>query len=107
MPSPNRRNDDVARLRPFRDANKYAVNEADGRLYAVYSYRDTWPIYVFDRKAFTWYANEDRYSRTTSKHMTQCWPSGIRPGEFEHLGTQALIGFIENVCANGLAEVFP
>lgn len=74
MPSPKRRNHDVQDLRPFKDTNKYARNEANGRLYVVYSYRDTWPMFIYDRQTGMWYETENKYSVTTSRHRTQCHP---------------------------------
>ena len=42
--------------------------------YVVYSYRYTWPLFVFDDLAQVWYENVDKASRTTSKHRTQLHP---------------------------------
>jgi hypothetical protein len=43
-------------------------------LYVVYSYGAHWPLFVYDTTLATWYENEDRASRTTSKHRTQTHP---------------------------------
>lgn len=43
--------------------------------YVVYSY-GYWPMFVCDTRTDTWFANSDKYSRTTSKHQGQCWPHG-------------------------------
>lgn len=85
MPSPRRRNADTLTLRTFRDANKYAVNTDDHRLYVVYSYGPHWPLFIHDRNTQRWYENEDRYGRTTSKHRSQCHPhvpTSLRPVEW-------------------------
>jgi len=42
--------------------------------YVVYSYRYTWPLFVFDNLAQVWYENKDKVSRTTSRHRTQLHP---------------------------------
>ena len=42
--------------------------------YVVYSFRYTWPLFVFDDLAQVWYENVDKASRTTSKHRTQLHP---------------------------------
>lgn len=47
---------------------------ADGTpsLYVVYSYRRSWPLYA-NWKGI-WFANEDKFSRTTTKHSSQAHP---------------------------------
>lgn len=47
------------------------------RRYCVFSYRDSWPIYVWVPQLFTWFENETKYSTTTSRHMTHARPSGV------------------------------
>lgn len=42
--------------------------------YVVYSYRYTFPLFVYEPLSDTWYENSTRYSRTTSKHKTQLHP---------------------------------
>lgn len=105
MPTPKRRNDDVARLKPFRDANKYAINSDNGRLYVVYSYGPHFPMFVFDRAFGQWYANEDRYSATTSKHIGQCYPHMVRADEFCYASTKHLIAMIDNLTQDQLEDV--
>jgi len=41
-------------------------------LYVVYSYGEHWPLFMWD--GFDWYENEDKCSRTTSKHHGQAHP---------------------------------
>lgn len=43
-------------------------------LFVVYSYGAHWPLFVYDAALSTWYENEDRASRTTSKHRSQTHP---------------------------------
>jgi hypothetical protein len=111
MPTPKRRNDDVAQLKPFRDANKYAINTDNGRLYVVYSYRDTWPILAYDRATLTWYENKDRYSRTTSRHVTMCHPlvptEKLSVQELLNMlaSTKHLIAMIDNLTQDRLEDV--
>lgn len=50
------------------DTGEVALN------YVVYSYRYTWPLFVFDELAQVWYENVDKASTTTSKHRTQLHP---------------------------------
>jgi hypothetical protein len=43
-------------------------------LYVVFSYGDHWPLYVYEKVGGTWLENEDKFSRTTSKHRGQVRP---------------------------------
>lgn len=56
------------RLEPFKANNVFAESYR-GNSYVVYSYGYHWPMYVFT--AGQWFANQDRYSVTTSKQMSQ------------------------------------
>ena len=42
--------------------------------YVVYSYRYTWPLFVYEPMTGTWYANTSKVSRTTSRHFSQAHP---------------------------------
>ena len=64
----------------FRGSNTWAewgVNAYDNKLYVVYSYRYSWPMFVYDETADTWYENCSQYSQTTSRHRNLCRPSGV------------------------------
>jgi hypothetical protein len=41
-------------------------------IYVVFSYRRTWPLFINWRGI--WFRNEDKFSRTTSKHSSQAHP---------------------------------
>ena len=41
-------------------------------LYVVYSYGTHWPLFMWDNGE--WWENEDKYSRTTTKHRSQTHP---------------------------------
>jgi hypothetical protein len=43
-------------------------------LYVVFSYGQHWPLFVFEKIGGTWMVNEDKFSRTTSKHRGQAHP---------------------------------
>jgi hypothetical protein len=59
-----------------KSANKFAVSGRKvGHLYAVYSY-GYWPMFVCDTRTDTWFTNCDKYSQTTSKQRSQCYPHG-------------------------------
>jgi hypothetical protein len=56
--------------------NGYAVSGRKvGHLYVVYSY-GYWPMFVCDPRTDTWFVNAHRYSNTTSKQSSQCYPTG-------------------------------
>lgn len=61
----------VLRKEEFTGNNVYA--KRIGPLYAVFSYRDTWPLFIYG--AGFWFINQDKYSRTTSKHHGMLCPS--------------------------------
>ncbi len=72
----------VDNLTPFRASNLCAEwsegSYTDGlRRFVVYSYRYTWPLFVYDELADQWYENETRFSKTTSRHRNQCQPTGV------------------------------
>ena len=46
----------------------------NGRVYTVYSYRDSWPMYCYDNLAHQWYAHTEKYSRSTTLHFRHAQP---------------------------------
>jgi hypothetical protein len=75
------RNHVVARL-PFKGSNLWGEwvkppatlrNERDMYQYVVFSYGQHFPAYVY--WGGMWFENEDKYSPTTSKHMSQARPT--------------------------------
>ena len=59
----------------FVTTNKTAfARQFSNEIYAVYSYGFNYPIYVYDQETDMWFGNEDYYSSTTSRHMTQARP---------------------------------
>jgi len=64
-------------------------------LYVVYSYGEHFPIYIYDSKRDEWYGNSDKYSRSTSKHQNQAYPSGVdHNNRFWWCNTNAMQGII-------------
>ena len=68
---------------PLRDVRSYVVSRQEfkgnnifarhyGPLYAVFSYRHDWPLFI--HAAGLWFENQDRFSRTTSKHHAYAKP---------------------------------
>lgn len=68
----------------FRGSNTFAEWYEQGidgtrdivKRYVVYSYRFSFPLFVWDELANQWFENTTKYSRTTSKHKSQLHPLG-------------------------------
>lgn len=53
------------------------VGADDHRRYVVYSYGTHFPMYLYDADTGKWYGNNDKYSRTTSRHQGACRPPRV------------------------------
>jgi len=71
----------VKELKPFRNNSKTGKGPKDStlwgewasdELYAVYSYRRSWPLWVNWKGV--WFGNISKYGPTTSKHFSQTHP---------------------------------
>lgn len=67
----------VLKQRPFQGSNMFAeFSGPDPKGYVVYSYGKHFPMYIclhlggYD----VWFANEDKYSRSTTRHQSQARP---------------------------------
>jgi hypothetical protein len=70
----------VEKREPFKGSNLYGIYslvDADHEVYTVYSYDTHHPLYIYTEGM--WFENEDKYSPSTSKHLTQARPMGVRP----------------------------
>ena len=71
----------VEQHKPFRGSNlwgEWTGRDGDGvGRYVVYSYRYTFPLYVYDQIADQWYENNSQFSNTTTRHRAQCRPYGV------------------------------
>jgi hypothetical protein len=70
----------VEKREPFKGSNLYGIYslmDADQEVYTVYSFDTHYPMYIYANGM--WFENEDRYSRTTSKHKSQARPMGVSP----------------------------
>jgi hypothetical protein len=68
--------DYVVERKPFQGSNLfgvYTLMDADQEVYVVYSFDTHYPMYIHTNDA--WFENEDRFSPTTSKHLSQARPS--------------------------------
>ena len=52
----------------------FARRFEDAGIYAVYSYGQHWPLWVYDWNASQWYENVDKYSVTTTRHASHTRP---------------------------------
>ena len=60
---------------PFKNSNGQLYGHwVSPSLYVVYSYGPHWPLFIYSTDTRTWYANEDKASRTTSKQYSQAFP---------------------------------
>lgn len=60
----------IARRAAFRTGNETLYGNTHGDWYVVYSYGPHWPLAAFHAPTGTWFVNEDKYSRTTSRHLS-------------------------------------
>ena len=74
---------------PFKGSNTHAEYVNSGKAYVVYSY-DWYPIFVY--KDGQWFENENRYSMSTAKQISQLRPIG--QGEIIKLNRQQLIDVV-------------
>ena len=63
----------ISRLDEFEGSNVFA--EFNDRRYVVYSYGYHFPMYIHIEGK--WIGNSDKYSVTTSKHMSQAYPGRV------------------------------
>lgn len=89
--------DFVARMEPFDGSNLYARWVTDD-LYVVWSWGDHWPLLAKFRHERTWMVNEDTYSRSTGRHLSQARPYGAPQRK---TNTDDLLTLVETV-KNGL-----
>ena len=80
----------VENRQAFKGSNTFAEHRGvDLETYVVYSYGYHFPIFVY--KSGHWYENQEKYSVTTSKQMSQLRPAGV---ELEPKTTQELKNLI-------------
>jgi len=77
---------------------------SEPRGYAVFSYGDHFPIYYYDHDAKLWYGNEDKYSRTTSRHQSQAWPKGVGRDQIIWVNTRTLQNLVDKGYLKSVSE---
>ena len=53
----------------------HSWDEGMTKLYVVYSYGEHFPMYIYDDNEDVWVGNQDKYSRSTTRHQSQARPS--------------------------------
>lgn len=66
----------------FIGSNMYATwfnswDDDEHGLYVVFSYGEHFPMYAYDSKTNLWVANNEKYSRSTTRHQSQARPYSI------------------------------
>lgn len=92
----------VIRHKEFRGSNMYAekrcLDDEGNYVYTVYSYGPHFPLYVFDSRVGCWYANEDKYSQTTTRHQAQARPPHVSmyvpTGTMEAMARRGVVGAV-------------
>ena len=65
---------------PFHTSNKQLFGYGcDSGVYACFSYGQHWPVFVYEPTTHKWFANEDKYGTTTSKHYSKAHPFNTKP----------------------------
>jgi hypothetical protein len=81
---------------PFKGSNTWG--EWVKELYVVFSYGRHFPIYVWDEQLGMWFGNQDKYSRSTTRHQSQLRP---RTDRIEYISTAKIKDLVS---AGGVAE---
>jgi hypothetical protein len=70
---------DVASKCEFKGSNMWGEWTPDNKLYVVYSYGYHFPMYAYDQEMNEWVGNNDKYSRSTTRHQSQAHPPYDEP----------------------------
>lgn len=82
----------VERRVPFHTSNKQLFGYwTPSGVYAVFSYGQHWPLFVFVSEVNRWFANEDKYGTTTSKHYGKAHPFHITPTKLSCTAMKTLV----------------
>ena len=82
----------VERRVPFHTSNKQLFGYwTPSGVYAVFSYGQHWPLFVYEPTTHNWFANEDKYGTTTSKHYSKAHPFNTKPIHLSCAAMQQLV----------------
>ena len=70
-----------------------SYNNDGASVYAVFSYGEHYPMYIWDPAISMWFGNKDNYSRTTARHLKSSLPTQDIPAH-NWLDTRQLKGII-------------
>ncbi len=99
---------------PFQGSNMWGAwvpttyADRDHSVYVVFSYGAHFPMYVYDPDTNQWYANGDKYSRSTTRHQSQARPdynganlTWLNTDNMKQLATRGFRGLAERRVCNG------
>ena len=82
----------VERRVPFHTTNKQLFGYwCTSGVYAVFSYGQHWPLFVYEPTTSKWFANEDKYGTTTSKHYGKAHPFHVTPTKLSCTAMKRLV----------------
>jgi hypothetical protein len=65
---------------PFKNSNGQLYGHwTSPHLYVVFSYGEHWPLFIYSPETNCWYGNEDKTSRTTTRHYSSAFPYSGHP----------------------------
>lgn len=102
---------------PFTGSNLFSettstILSPQESIYTVYSYGRHWPLLLCvtgnhrEGQYHIWFGNSDKYSVTTSKHMSQCIPHGVdivwmSRFEMRDIHTGGYVGYVKRLLTEG------
>lgn len=101
----------VERRAAFHTSNKQLFGYwLESGVYACFSYGQHWPLFIYDPKTSLWFANEDKYGTTTSKHYSKAHPFNVTPvklscAAMKQLAAKGYVKLVEWRLVDGLADI--
>lgn len=99
---------------PFEGSNMWGTwtpttyADRDHSVYIVFSYGAHFPMYAYDPDTNQWYANEDKYSRSTTRHQSLARPdynganlTWLSTERMKQIATRGFRGLAERRVING------
>ncbi len=86
----------------WRQYGPYTEGKPLERCFCVFSYSYSWPIIVFSELTNKWYANQEKASPTTTRHLNECMPTKAVP---DMLSRTALSEIVANGTAGAVRQM--
>lgn len=86
----------------WRQYGPYADSKPLERCFCVFSYSYSWPIIVFSELTNKWYANQEKASPTTTRHMTECKPTNAT---LNMVSRSAMLEIVANGTAGAVRQI--